>query len=53
MRDQARDGARIPLTSCPNDGEPLRTGPSGQLYCPFDGAEFDAGTLAADAISRT
>jgi uncharacterized Zn finger protein (UPF0148 family) len=23
--------------ACPNDGEPLRSGPDGQLYCPFDG----------------
>lgn len=22
---------------CPNDGEPLRSGPEGELYCPFDG----------------
>lgn len=26
-----------PPIACPNDGEPLRTGPDGQLYCPFDG----------------
>lgn len=26
-----------PLSACPNDGEPLRTGPDGGLYCPFDG----------------
>lgn len=23
--------------SCPNDGEPFRTGPNGELFCPFDG----------------
>ncbi|HZN70570.1 MAG TPA: hypothetical protein VFC00_02635 [Micromonosporaceae bacterium] len=23
--------------ACPNDGEPLRSGPDGQPYCPFDG----------------
>lgn len=23
--------------SCPNDGEPLVTGPDGKLFCPFDG----------------
>ena len=23
--------------ACPNDGEPLREGPDGRLYCPFDG----------------
>jgi hypothetical protein len=28
-------GARPPV-ACPNDGEPLLTGPDGGLYCPFD-----------------
>ena len=23
--------------ACPNDGEPLRPGPDGQLFCPSDG----------------
>lgn len=23
--------------ACPHDGEPLRTGPDGGPYCPFDG----------------
>lgn len=23
--------------ACPNDGEPYRTGPDGELYCRFDG----------------
>lgn len=26
-----------PPVACPNDGEPLKTGPHGGLYCPFDG----------------
>lgn len=26
-----------PPVACPNDGEPLKTGPDGKLYCPFDG----------------
>lgn len=29
--------ASNPPVACPNDGEPLKTGPDGQLYCPFDG----------------
>lgn len=30
-------------TACPRDGEPLREGPDGALYCPFDGwTEADA-----------
>jgi hypothetical protein len=23
--------------ACPNDGEPLRAGPDGRLFCPYDG----------------
>lgn len=34
--DAARDADRPPA-ACPNDGEPLVSGPRGQLYCPFDG----------------
>jgi hypothetical protein len=26
-----------PRQACPNDGEPLREGPDGQLYCSWDG----------------
>ncbi len=26
-----------PPTACPNDGEPLRSGPNGTRHCPFDG----------------
>lgn len=26
-----------PPKACPNDGEPLETGPSGVLHCSFDG----------------
>jgi hypothetical protein len=26
-----------PPVACPNDGEPLLTGPSVTPYCPFDG----------------
>ena len=26
-----------PVSACPNDGEPLRTGSNGELYYPFDG----------------
>ena len=25
------------FVACPNDGEPLKTGPDGRLYCPWDG----------------
>lgn len=26
-----------PPTACPNDGEPLESGPDGTLHCRFDG----------------
>lgn len=26
-----------PPSACPNDGEPLKEGPDGRLFCPFDG----------------
>jgi hypothetical protein len=26
-----------PPTACPHDGEPLREGPDGLLFCPYDG----------------
>lgn len=26
-----------PPLACPNDGEPLRSGPNGELFCPSDG----------------
>jgi len=32
LADQA-----APPQACPNDGEPLRAGPDGGLFCPFDG----------------
>lgn len=46
MQAEAADARLAPLVACPNDGEPLRTGPDGQLYCPFDGERFAAGALA-------
>lgn len=36
-RDEARAERAQRPTACPNDGEPLLTGPNGLLYCPFDG----------------
>lgn len=43
----------VPPVACPNDGEPLRLGPShtpGVWYCPYDGwqypRDYDAETMA-------
>lgn len=40
--DAALERARA-RTVCPNDGTPYRTGPRGELYCPFDGYRPDRG----------
>ncbi len=34
---EAQAELNSPPQACPNDGEPLRSGPNGQLFCPFDG----------------
>lgn len=34
---EARENATAPPTACPNDGEPLESGPNGVLHCKFDG----------------
>lgn len=41
-RDLARADASTAPVACPNDGEPLRAGPHGELYCPFDGYRPDS-----------
>lgn len=33
----AQDEQQRGPIACPNDGEPLLTGPDGQLYCRWDG----------------
>jgi len=35
--EEARADAQATPVACPNDGEPLRTGPDGRLFCPYDG----------------
>lgn len=36
-----------PPAACPNDGEPLETGPGGVLHCRFDGWTWDGATPAS------
>jgi hypothetical protein len=36
-RAEAQRAQNEPPVACPNDGEPLEHGPSGELHCPFDG----------------
>lgn len=33
----ARESEQVSPQACPNDGEPLVSGPDGAPYCPFDG----------------
>lgn len=40
-KDEAASGRDIERYVCPNDGEPLRQGPRGGWYCPFDGYRPD------------
>jgi hypothetical protein len=35
--DLHREEKSRPPAACPNDGEPLITGPDGSLHCRFDG----------------
>lgn len=34
---EEREESLLPPEACPNDGEPLQTGPDGRLFCPYDG----------------
>lgn len=36
-RQLKAEGPGLERRACPNDGEPYRTGPDGQLFCPYDG----------------
>ena len=36
-RDYQRMRRELETQACPNDGEPLLTGPDGRLYCRYDG----------------
>lgn len=45
LRDAADDidgQLAQPPVACPNDGEPLQTGPNGELFCKFDGWQWHA-----------
>lgn len=34
---EAYQADQAPPIACPNDGEPLSSGPHGELFCQFDG----------------
>jgi hypothetical protein len=38
--DLAQAELSAPPQACPNDGEPLREGPDGVLFCPYDGYQW-------------
>jgi hypothetical protein len=39
-RQDREDELARPPEACPNDGEPLRSGPHGELFCLFDGWQW-------------
>ncbi|MEA5366098.1 hypothetical protein VA596_41680 [Amycolatopsis sp., V23-08] len=43
---------RAPV-ACQDCGEPLRTGPNGENYCPFDGSIWGPGPRRIGQISNT
>lgn len=45
--DAYREDQKAPV-ACPNDGEPLSSGPHGELYCRFDGWQYEGGGQSAD-----
>lgn len=38
-----RNELERPPVSCLDCGEPLKSGPNGELFCPFDGSVWEAG----------
>lgn len=40
-RDWVQSGRDLERYVCPNDGEPLSTGPNDEWYCKFDGYRPD------------
>ena len=41
QRDDIADWRGSPPEACPHDGQPLSTGPDGQLFCVSDGWTWD------------
>lgn len=39
--DERRAWRNAAPEACPKDGTPLKTGPNGELFCPFDGWTWD------------
>lgn len=46
--DDQRQRAQRPY-ACPNDGEPLKHDPKGQLFCPYDGWRWPQDAAPGDA----
>lgn len=60
LLDILREGAQLyreeqerDPEACPDCGEPLRSGPHGELYCPFDGSIWGAGGQRLGQVSAT
>ncbi len=52
-REIAKDEAAKPPVECPNDGEPLITGPDGKLFCPWDGLVWPGGNCTTCSSTST
>jgi hypothetical protein len=54
IRDAAIEEGRAdreePPAACPNDGEPLRAGPNGVLFCISDGWQWPRDAMLSDVI---
>ena len=37
VQEASQESRNTDVVACPNDGEPLKVGPDGSLYCTFDG----------------
>lgn len=49
--DMVREEAQQQPVACLDCGEPLRTGPRGELYCPFDGQIWAAGNRRVGTVT--
>ena len=60
LLDILREGAQLAReererdpVACLDCGEPLSSGPHGELYCPFDGSTWGAGGRRTGQVSAT
>lgn len=47
QKETIQQWREIEPMACPHDGTPLKGGPNGELYCPFDGWQWDGSAHSA------